>query len=102
MPYLVLQGDSAPTLQRERMGALVSKLSAAASGKLPVTLVLDDPCGNSYVQNLCAPDPDPALQVEHYQRTFEQDDALGLNDINTDHYQPVPLDNSGDNAGTQS
>lgn len=96
------QGDSAPTLQRERMGALVSKLSAAASGKLPVTLVLDDPCGNSYVQNLCAPDPDPALQVEHYQRTFEQDDALGLNDINTDHYQPVPLDNSGDNAGTHS
>uniref|UniRef100_A0A023GFS1 Putative duplicated domain in the epidermal growth factor n=1 Tax=Amblyomma triste TaxID=251400 RepID=A0A023GFS1_AMBTT len=49
------QGDSASGTGRVRMGAVVDKLAQAAQGKLPVTLVLDDPCGNSYVQSLCAP-----------------------------------------------
>lgn len=81
------QGDSAPEEQRLRMNAVVDKLGEAARGELPVTLVLDDPCGNSYVQSLCAPDPDPALKVVRYQRSFDQDEALGLNDIQTEDYQ---------------
>ncbi|CAN7984590.1 unnamed protein product [Ixodes hexagonus] len=81
------QGDSAPEGRRLRMGTVVDRLGKAASGELPVTLVLDDPCGNSHVQSLCAPDPDPALMVERYRRSFEQDEALGLNDIRTENYQ---------------
>ncbi|XP_037518365.1 zinc finger protein ZPR1 [Rhipicephalus sanguineus] len=80
------QGDSATGSGRLRMGAVVDKLAQAAAGKLPVTLVLDDPCGNSYVQNLCAPEPDPALKVTRYERTFEQNELLGLNDMRTENY----------------
>uniref|UniRef100_A0A131Y240 Putative c4-type zn-finger protein n=1 Tax=Ixodes ricinus TaxID=34613 RepID=A0A131Y240_IXORI len=84
------QGDSAPEGRRLRMGTVVDRLGRAARGELPVTLVLDDPCGNSHVQSLCAPDPDPALTVVRYQRSFEQDEALGLNDIRTEGYQQDP------------
>lgn len=80
------QGDSASGVGRLRMGAVVDKLAQAAGGKLPITLVLDDPCGNSYVQSLCAPDPDPALSVTRYERTFEQNELLGLNDMKTEDY----------------
>lgn len=80
------QGDSASGAGCLRMGAVVDRLAQAAAGQLPVTLVLDDPCGNSYVQNLCAPDPDPALSVTHYERTYEQNELLGLNDIKTENY----------------
>ncbi|KAH7951733.1 hypothetical protein HPB52_011921 [Rhipicephalus sanguineus] len=82
----IVQGDSATGSGRLRMGAVVDKLAQAAAGKLPVTLVLDDPCGNSYVQNLCAPEPDPALKVTRYERTFEQNELLGLNDMRTENY----------------
>jgi len=51
------------------------------------TLILDDPLGNSYLQNLYAPDPDPALTIEEYKRTFEQNESLGLNDIRLEDYE---------------
>ena len=33
-----------------------------------------------------APDEDPEMSVEHYERTLEQNELLGLNDMNTEHY----------------
>lgn len=51
-----------------------------------VTLVLDDPAGNSYIQSLNAPLEDPNLRKEFYTRTFEQNDELGLNDMKVDNY----------------
>ncbi len=53
----------------------------------PFTLILDDPLANSYVQNLYAPDPDPNMTVESYDRTWEQNEELGLNDIKVENYQ---------------
>ena len=34
-----------------------------------------------------APDPDPEMKVEEYQRTFEQNEELGLNDMKTENYE---------------
>lgn len=51
------------------------------------TLILDDPLGNSYLQNLYAPDPDPAMTIEEYKRTFDQNESLGLNDIRLEDYE---------------
>ena len=45
---------------------------------LPFTLVLDDPAGNSFIENPHAPASDPALQVTHYTRSRAQDHAVGL------------------------
>jgi zinc finger protein len=54
--------------------------------EIPFTLILDDPLGNSYLQNPYAPDNDPNMKVEEYERTFEQNEELGLNDIKTEDY----------------
>jgi zinc finger protein len=54
--------------------------------EVPFTLILDDPLANSFVQNLYAPDPDPNMTVEVYDRTFDQNEELGLNDIKVEGY----------------
>ena len=56
------------------------------SATTPFTLILDDPVSNSYLQNLYAPDPDPNITVEEYERTLEQNEELGLNDIVLEGY----------------
>lgn len=48
---------------------------------------MDDPAGNSYLQNVYAPDDDPEMTVEEYERTFDQNEALGLNDMKTEDYE---------------
>jgi zinc finger protein len=45
------------------------------------TLIVDDCLGSSYLQNLYAPDPDPNMTIEEYERTWEQNEAFGLNDM---------------------
>jgi zinc finger protein ZPR1 len=47
---------------------------------------LDDPLSNSYIQNIFAPDEDPQLSIEYYERTEEQNEELGLSDMNVDAY----------------
>uniref|UniRef100_A0AAR2IWW7 Zinc finger protein 259 n=1 Tax=Pygocentrus nattereri TaxID=42514 RepID=A0AAR2IWW7_PYGNA len=59
------------------------------AGEMDVHIVLDDPAGNSYLQNVYAPDPDPEMKIEQYTRTFEQNEDLGLNDMKTDGYGEV-------------
>lgn len=44
----------------------------------PFTFILDDPAGNSFIENLFAPQPDPNLHSEKYWRTATQDMQLGL------------------------
>ncbi len=43
-----------------------------------VLQVVDDPSGNSFVENLMAPQPDPCMSVEYYDRDTQQDAALGI------------------------
>jgi zinc finger protein len=56
------------------------------AGEEKFTLILEDPVANSYVQNPYAPDSDPNMTVEDFERTFEQNEELGLNDIKTENY----------------
>jgi len=39
------------------------------------------------MQNLYAPDPDPNMTIEMYDRTWEQNEELGLNDIKVEGYE---------------
>lgn len=65
------------------MGSDVAQVMQA---KRPFTVILDDPVANSYLQNLYAPDPDPGMTVETYERTWEQNEELGLNDMKVEGY----------------
>ena len=67
--------------------APASPAAAAAAGEeeekkdpFPFVLVLDDPAGNSFVENPQAPSDDPLLDVAHYRRTKAQNEELCLND----------------------
>lgn len=75
-------GDSKTTEERARFEKFLSDLKAVKTASRPFTLIIDDPLDNSYVQNLYAPDPDPNMAIEWYERTWEQNEELGLNDIN--------------------
>lgn len=78
-------GDSG---SQSNMSAFLEQLDEVITGKkLGVHIIMDDPAGNSYLQNVYAPDPDPELTVEHYERTFEQNDLLGLNEMNVENYE---------------
>ncbi|WRT66386.1 uncharacterized protein IL334_003341 [Kwoniella shivajii] len=61
-------------------------LKDCISASRPFTLIIDDPVSNSYLQNLYAPDPDPNMTIEEYDRTFEQNDELGINDMVLEGY----------------
>ncbi|KAG0263622.1 nucleolar zinc-finger protein [Mortierella polycephala] len=65
----------------------LDNLEKVMSLEIKSTLILDDPLGNSYLQNLYAPEPDPAMTTEEYERTFEQNENLGLNDIRLENYE---------------
>lgn len=57
------------------------------SGTKNITLILDDPAGNSYVQALTDDGAlDDRLKIERYERTFEQNEEMGLNDMKTENY----------------
>ncbi|RXM91610.1 Zinc finger protein ZPR1 [Acipenser ruthenus] len=62
------------------------KIDQIIALELDAHIVLDDPAGSSYLQNVYAPDPDPEMKTEHYERTFEQNEDLGLNDMKTEGY----------------
>lgn len=54
------------------------------SGKAKFTIILDDPLSNWFIYSPLAPDPDPQILVEEYERTFEQNEDLGINDMKVD------------------
>jgi zinc finger protein len=48
----------------------------------PFTIVLDDALSNCFIYNPHAPEPDPQVEITVYERTFEQNEDLGINDMN--------------------
>ncbi|KAF7367454.1 Zinc-finger protein ZPR1 [Mycena sanguinolenta] len=79
-------GDASDPNDRSSFATFLGKLKEVKDAARPFTLILDDPLANSYVQNLYAPDADPNMTMELYERTWEQDEALGLNDIKVEGY----------------
>jgi zinc finger protein len=61
------------------------------TASVPFTIILDDPLANSYIQNLYAPDDDPNMITEIYERSHFQNEELGLNDMNVDDYGHVDV-----------
>ncbi|NXV84783.1 ZPR1 protein, partial [Calonectris borealis] len=79
-------GDSSTPSKAEKLQEFIRKLHEV-KGKAKAHFIMDDPAGNSYLQNVYAPEEDPELKVERYQRTFEQNEDLGLNDMRTEGYE---------------
>lgn len=76
--------DSMDEETKLRWTAFFAKLQDANEGKIGFTVVMEDPLAASYIQNVYAPDNDPHMTIEEYDRTEEQNEDLGLNDMKTD------------------
>jgi zinc finger protein len=87
------QGDSISTIegvlrtahaglsQVERtpqLAEFLEQLDTCAKGLVQFDLVLDDPSGNSFIENPFAPSADHALTVSFFRRTPDQAVAIGL------------------------
>ncbi|KAI8074217.1 ZPR1 zinc-finger domain-containing protein [Gilbertella persicaria] len=83
-----IEGDSGTDPEKIKWSTFLQNLTDVADGKrFPVTLIIDDPLSNSYLQNLYAPDPDPEMVIEEYERSWETNEDLGLNDMKLDNYE---------------
>lgn len=80
------EGDSVDPEEKARWDRFFGSIDKGIAGERPFTIVLEDPMAASYVQNLCVPDKDPQLLLEEYERTNEENEDLGLNDINVEGY----------------
>lgn len=76
--------DSMDDAAKQRWTTFFARLQDASDGKIGFTVVMEDPLAASYIQNVYAPDNDPNMVIEDYERTDEQNEDLGLNDMKTE------------------
>ncbi|KAL8682246.1 MAG: hypothetical protein Q9186_001705 [Xanthomendoza sp. 1 TL-2023] len=76
-------GDSMTDAKREAWTAFFERIDKAIRGELEYTILLEDPLGNSYVQNPWAPERDERVREEEYVRSWEEEEELGLSDMKT-------------------
>jgi len=79
-------GDSADSLFKKRMHEFFEKLKALRKMKMTFTVILKDPMSNSFIQNPYYPEKDPRCEAVEYERSYEENEFLGLNDMKTENY----------------
>ncbi|XP_052849172.1 zinc finger protein ZPR1 [Drosophila gunungcola] len=81
--------DSADEATKQQMEQFLGTFDDVMQLKRIITLVLEDPAGNTYVQSLSDDDsePDEKLSVERFDRSFDDNEQLGLNDMKTEGYE---------------
>ncbi|KAF2131570.1 zinc finger protein-like protein zpr1 [Dothidotthia symphoricarpi CBS 119687] len=80
-------GDSMNATSKDKWGSFFEQLTEAINGNVKFTIILEDPLASSYVQSFTAPEPDPQIKVEEYNRTAEEEEELGLTDMKTEGYE---------------
>ena len=76
-------GDSMAKEKRLSWEEFFKTLEDAIQGRFDYEMILEDPLGNSYMQNLNAPEPDEKLREEEYVRSEEENEDLGISDMRT-------------------
>lgn len=95
-------GDSMPAQDKLKWTKFFAQLDQGINGEVPFTLVLEDPMGASYVQSFVAPEPDPHIEVEEYERTEAEEEHLGLRDMKTEGYEVKEEDAKADGLGKEN
>ncbi|KAF9245336.1 zf-ZPR1-domain-containing protein [Melanogaster broomeanus] len=84
--YTIGDAGTSGDEDRTKFQKFLEDLKAIKQVEREFTVIVDDPMANSYVQNLYAPDPDPNMTIETYERTWEQNEELGINDMKVESY----------------
>ena len=81
-------GDSLTPEEKSTWEKFFDGLDAAIRGEKEFTLILTDPLASSFVQSLVDPPAvDERITKESYERTDEEEEELGLRDINVKGYE---------------
>ncbi|KAI9755740.1 MAG: hypothetical protein M4579_004170 [Chaenotheca gracillima] len=93
-------GDSVPQDTRATWDAFFDQMDKAIKAEVNFSIILEDPLASSYVQNLVAPEADPQIFTEDYERTAEEEEDLGLNDMKTEGYEEEEEDKEKGESAT--
>ena len=69
------------------MNNFIMKLRDLQQMKQKFTFILDDPLSNSFIFPIGDNKDDKRLKKEEYERTFEQNEDLGINDMKVENYE---------------
>lgn len=77
---------------KKNFNIFLNKLESLSNGLVfPFTLTLRDPLGNSFISaplgSFLPPELDTNLHVEDFERSYEENEEFGLNDMNTRDYE---------------
>ena len=93
-------GDSMEVATKNKWDSFFDKLAEAINGEVKFTIILQDPLASSYVQSFTAPEPDPQIKMEEYDRTEEEEEELGHKDMKTEGYEEDAEVNGAATNGT--
>jgi zinc finger protein len=79
-------GDSMVDSTKQTWNKFFSKLDKALNVELKFSITLEDPLASSYVEARMV--GDPQISTEEYERTHEEREDLGINDMQTEGYDP--------------
>lgn len=83
-------GDSVQSESKRSWDEFFGTLTEAIEGRMKFTMIIEDPLASSYVQSFTAPDPDPQIEAVDYDRTEQEEEDLGLRDIQVEGYEGDP------------
>ena len=79
-------GDSMVDSTKNTWVRFFAKLDQAIKGELKFSITLEDPLASSYVEGRM--ENDPQITTKEYERTHEEKEDLGINDMQTEGYDP--------------
>eukprot|EP00002_Diphylleia_rotans_P013348 TRINITY_DN2608_c0_g1_i1.p1 TRINITY_DN2608_c0_g1~~TRINITY_DN2608_c0_g1_i1.p1 ORF type:complete len:489 (-),score=114.03 TRINITY_DN2608_c0_g1_i1:144-1610(-) len=79
-----MMGDSAGMGDRENFVKFFRDLDSILALERPFTFIMHDPMGNSFIGSSEDPTLDPKLILNAFERSYDQNEELGLNDIKTE------------------
>ena len=80
-------GDSSEAGTRSAFASFLSRLDDCIAVSSPFTFVLTDPLSNSHIFSPLPDGSDPGLTIVQYERSWEDNEELGLNDVEVDVQQ---------------
>eukprot|EP00941_MAST-03F_sp_MAST-3F-sp1_P001700 g1700.t1 len=96
-------GDSAPKEAKEKFEAFFNEIDLALQGELPFQMIMTDPCAGSWVYNPTHPRKDPFIETVEYERTDEENEELGLNQMYAPQYDEMGnvVEENGEEKGRE-
>lgn len=81
-------GDSMTEDELSTWSSFFDRLHQCMDAEVEYELIITDPMARSYIQRLTDEDmDDPQLEVVDYERTEEENEELGLNDMKVENYE---------------